>query len=82
MDALRLIVTGDMIRADKALSSGLVDAIAQGDVIAEAVAFARKAVAEKLPLISTARAATTSSNYDEATFNVLAGELTQARPWP
>jgi 3-hydroxyacyl-CoA dehydrogenase len=76
MDALRLIVTGDMIRADKALSSGLVDAIAQGDVIAEAVAFARKAVAEKLPLIST-KSRDDKLNYDEAKFNVLAGELTK-----
>jgi 3-hydroxyacyl-CoA dehydrogenase len=76
MDALRLIVTGDMIRADKALSSGLVDAIAQGDVIAEAVAFARKAVAEKLPLTST-KSRDDKLNYDETKFNALAGELTK-----
>jgi 3-hydroxyacyl-CoA dehydrogenase len=76
MDALQLIVTGDMIRADKALGYGLVDAIAQGDVIAEAVAFARKAVAEKLPLTST-KSRDDKLNYDEAKFNALAGELTK-----
>jgi 3-hydroxyacyl-CoA dehydrogenase len=76
LDALQMIVTGDPIRADKALSYGLVDAIAQGDVIAEAVAFARKAVANKLPLKSI-KDRDDKLNYDEGSFNALAGELTK-----
>jgi 3-hydroxyacyl-CoA dehydrogenase len=76
LDALRMIATGDPIRADKALSYGLVDAIAQGDVLAEAVAFARKAVADKLPL-KNIKSRDDKLNYDETKFNAMAGELTK-----
>src|SRR5271165_5585798 len=48
--ALRMIVTGDPIGAAKAQADGIVDEIVEGDPIAGAVAFARRAVAEKRPL--------------------------------
>jgi 3-hydroxyacyl-CoA dehydrogenase len=49
-EALRMIVTGDPIGAEKAHELGLVDMIADGDLLAEAVAFAKQAVTEKRPL--------------------------------
>src|ERR671937_1475158 len=48
--ALSMMVTGDPIRADDALKSGLIDEIVEGDLAAAGVAFAEKVVAEKRPL--------------------------------
>jgi 3-hydroxyacyl-CoA dehydrogenase len=48
--ALRMIVTGDPIGAGEAQADGIIDEIVEGDPIAGAVAFARRAVAEKRPL--------------------------------
>jgi 3-hydroxyacyl-CoA dehydrogenase len=48
--ALRMIVTGEPIPARKAAEDGLVDEIVEGDLVAGAVAFARKAVAQQRPL--------------------------------
>jgi 3-hydroxyacyl-CoA dehydrogenase len=48
--ALGMMVSGDPIRADDALKSGLIDEIVEGDLTAAAVAFAEKVVAEKRPL--------------------------------
>jgi 3-hydroxyacyl-CoA dehydrogenase len=47
---LSMMVSGDPIRADEALASGLIDEIVQGDLTAAAVAFAEKVLAEKRPL--------------------------------
>ncbi|MBN8957259.1 MAG: enoyl-CoA hydratase/isomerase family protein [Rhizobiales bacterium] len=49
-EAVRMIVTGEMIGAKKALALGLIDAIVDGDLTQGAVAFARKLVTEKKPL--------------------------------
>ncbi len=49
--AMAMILTGDPIGADEALQLGLVDEIAAGDVEQAAIAFARKAIAEKRPLV-------------------------------
>jgi len=49
--AVAMIVSGTPIGAPEALKLGLVDAIAEGDLVAEAVRFARAAVAEKTPLV-------------------------------
>ncbi|MGE0749448.1 MAG: 3-hydroxyacyl-CoA dehydrogenase NAD-binding domain-containing protein [Variibacter sp.] len=49
-EAVRMIVTGEMIPAKKALAIGLIDEIVEGDLLQGAVAFARKLVAEKKPL--------------------------------
>jgi 3-hydroxyacyl-CoA dehydrogenase len=47
--ALRMIVTGEPVAAAEALADGVVDQIAEGDLIAAATAFARR-VAERRPL--------------------------------
>jgi 3-hydroxyacyl-CoA dehydrogenase len=47
---LSMMVSGDPIRADEALASGLIDEVVQGDLTAAAVAFAEKVLAEKRPL--------------------------------
>src|SRR6266849_5944941 len=48
--ALGMMVSGDPIRADDALKSGLVDEIVEGDLTAAGVAFAERVVNEKRPL--------------------------------
>src|SRR5262247_276099 len=48
--ALGMMVSGDPIRADDALRSGLIDEIVEGDLAAAGVAFAEKVVGEKRPL--------------------------------
>ncbi len=48
--ALRMITTGEPIRADKAPPGGLVDEIASGDLLQAGIAFAEKAIAQGLPL--------------------------------
>src|SRR2546421_10808623 len=48
--ALPMILSGDPIPAKAALENGLVDEIIEGDLIAGAVAFARKGLAEKRPV--------------------------------
>ncbi|MBV8747109.1 MAG: enoyl-CoA hydratase/isomerase family protein [Xanthobacteraceae bacterium] len=48
--ALAMILSGDPIDAKDALACGIVDEIADGDVTAAAVAFARRVSAEKRPL--------------------------------
>jgi 3-hydroxyacyl-CoA dehydrogenase len=47
---LQMMVSGDPIGADEALSVGLIDEIATGDLTAAGVAFAEKVVTEKRPL--------------------------------
>jgi 3-hydroxyacyl-CoA dehydrogenase len=47
---LQMMVSGDPIGADEALSAGLIDEIAAGDLTAAGVAFAEKVVNEKRPL--------------------------------
>src|SRR5262249_61993271 len=44
--ALRMIVTGEPIGASEALALGVVDDIAEGDLVSAAIAFAGRAVAE------------------------------------
>ncbi len=47
---LSMMVSGDPIRADEALKSGLIDEIVDGDLAAAGVAFADKVLNEKRPL--------------------------------
>ena len=49
--ALPMILSGDPIPAKDALAAGLVDEIIEGDLVAGAVAFARKVLGEKRPLV-------------------------------
>ena len=48
--AMAMILSGDPIPAKEALALGLIDEIFEGDPPAAGVAFARKAIAQKLPL--------------------------------
>src|SRR3989449_3705684 len=48
--ALQMIVSGEPIGADAALTHGLIDAIVEGDLTAAGVAFAEKVVSEREPL--------------------------------
>ena len=48
--SLKMIVTGDPIRAGEALADGVIDEIVEGDLTAGAVAFARRVVAKGRPL--------------------------------
>jgi 3-hydroxyacyl-CoA dehydrogenase len=48
--ALKMMVSGDPVRADRALALGILDAIAEGELLTEAVAFAERAVAAKTPI--------------------------------
>ena len=48
--ALRMIVTGEPIGATEAADDGVIDEIAEGDLTAAAIAFARRVIAEKRPL--------------------------------
>jgi 3-hydroxyacyl-CoA dehydrogenase len=48
--ALSMMVSGDPIRADEALRSGLIDEIVDGDLAAAGIAFAEKVLNEKRPL--------------------------------
>src|SRR3954451_12783820 len=49
--ALPMILSGDPVPAKAALEAGLVDEIIEGDLVAGAIAFARKVVADKRPLV-------------------------------
>jgi len=51
--ALEIIVTGDPVAAATAVDLGLVDAIADGDLLSEALAFARDVVRNERPLTRT-----------------------------
>lgn len=57
--AVELVTTGRPVKAAKALSLGLVDAVVTGDLLAEAVAFARQALTRPLPQAVSARPVTT-----------------------
>jgi 3-hydroxyacyl-CoA dehydrogenase len=70
--ALAMILTGEPISAQDALASGLVDEIADGDVTAAAIAFAKKAVAEKRPLVLARDRNEKLANVDRAKFDELA----------
>jgi 3-hydroxyacyl-CoA dehydrogenase len=48
--AIQMIATGNQISAQDALQEGLIDEIIEGDLVAGAVAFAKKVLAEKRPL--------------------------------
>jgi 3-hydroxyacyl-CoA dehydrogenase len=76
LEALKMIVTGDPVGARRAHGLGLVDALAEGDVTAEAVAFARKVIAEQRP-IRRLRDRTDKLAYEPAAFEETAGALTR-----
>jgi 3-hydroxyacyl-CoA dehydrogenase len=75
--ALRMIVTGDPIPARQALADGLIDEIVEGDLTAGAVAFARKAVADKRPLrrLRDEEAKLAATRADRSKFEEAGGAL-------
>jgi 3-hydroxyacyl-CoA dehydrogenase len=56
--AVELVTTGRPVKAAKALSMGLIDAVVTGDLRAEAIAFARAALTQPLPQPISARPVT------------------------
>jgi 3-hydroxyacyl-CoA dehydrogenase len=48
--ALKMMVSGDPVRAEKALQLGILDAVVEGDPLAEAIRFAERVLAEKRPI--------------------------------
>jgi len=61
--ALPMVATGNPIRADKALKEGVIDEIVEGDLAEGAIAFAKKALAEKRPM---RRVSAMTEKIDEA----------------
>src|SRR5687767_4335520 len=51
VEAVKMMTTGNFIPAEKAKELGLVDEIVQGDLLGEAVAFARRAVGKPLRVL-------------------------------
>ncbi len=56
--AVELVTSGRPVKAAKALSLGLIDAVVSGDLRAEAIAFARTAATQPLPQPASARPVT------------------------
>jgi 3-hydroxyacyl-CoA dehydrogenase len=75
-EALKMIVTGDPIAAPKAKELGLIDELSSGDVIADAIALAMKAVAEGRALIRV-RDRAEKLALDETAFDEAAAGLTK-----
>jgi 3-hydroxyacyl-CoA dehydrogenase len=76
--ALRMIVSGDPIPARQALADGLIDEVVEGDLLAGAVAFARKAIAERRPLrrLRDEDAKLAATRADRSKFEEAGGALT------
>jgi 3-hydroxyacyl-CoA dehydrogenase len=76
--ALAMILTGDPIPVSDALTAGLVDEIIEGDLTAGAIAFARRAVAEKRPLVLVRdREEKLATSRDAAAFDAAAANYTK-----
>ncbi len=72
--ALKMIVTGVPIGAKEALSSGLIDAIADGDLVKSAITFARDAV-ERVAALPVSQRNAKVENVDMAAFEKQAADL-------
>src|SRR5262245_11155366 len=76
--AVAMILTGEPIPAHDALDAGLVDEIADGDIVAGAVAFVRRVVAEKRPLVLVRdREDKLAASRDVAVFDAAAANYTK-----
>jgi 3-hydroxyacyl-CoA dehydrogenase len=65
-EAVRMMTTGDFIPAEKGLSLGLVDEIAQGDLLDSAIKFALGKVGKPLPRIRDKQAKAEPGFFDKA----------------
>lgn len=77
--ALEMIAIGDPIDAEEAHKLGLVDEVIRGDLLDGAVAFAKKVVAEKRPLVKISDKNDTIKNVDPAVFQKWRAELKRTR---
>jgi 3-hydroxyacyl-CoA dehydrogenase len=76
--AMAMILSGEPIPAREALDSGLIDEIVEGDLVAGAIAFARRMVAEKRPLVlARNRDEKLASVRDLAAFDAAAANYTR-----
>jgi 3-hydroxyacyl-CoA dehydrogenase len=76
--ALAMILTGDPIPVSDALTAGLVDEIVEGDLVGGAIAFARRVVAEKRPLVLVRdREEKLAASRDIAAFEAAAANYTK-----
>jgi 3-hydroxyacyl-CoA dehydrogenase len=76
--AMAMILSGEPIAAREALDAGLVDEIIEGDLITGAIAFARRVVAEKRPLVlARNRDEKLASARDLAAFDAAAANYTK-----
>jgi 3-hydroxyacyl-CoA dehydrogenase len=74
--ALEMIVSGDPIPAKEALALGLIDAIAEGDLVQDGIAFARKVAAQRpLPRVRDRDDKVAAFRADAARFDEMAGKL-------
>lgn len=76
VEALRIIVSGDPVPVVRALKLGAVDEIAEGDLTAAAVAFARKVAGTAPVRLSDRDDKLAETRADPSAFNAAAGELT------
>jgi 3-hydroxyacyl-CoA dehydrogenase len=74
--AMAMVLSGDPIPVRDALDAGLVDEIVEGDLVAGAIAFARRVVAEKRPLVLV-RDREEKLTRDLAVFDAAAANLTR-----
>jgi 3-hydroxyacyl-CoA dehydrogenase len=77
--AMAMILSGDPIPAKDALDAGLIDAIVDGDIVIAGVAFARRAIAEKRPLLLARNRdeKLAAARADIATFDAAAANYTK-----
>ena len=76
--ALAMILSGEPVAVGDALDTGLVDEIVEGDLVAAAVAFARRAVADKRPLVlARDRNDKLAASRDVAAFEAAAANYTR-----
>jgi 3-hydroxyacyl-CoA dehydrogenase len=78
-EALRMIVTGDMIPAKKAHELGLVDAIIEGDLLAGTIDFARKIASKggRPPRVRDRDEKLTDARRDSSKLDEIASSLTK-----
>src|SRR5262249_29959046 len=77
--ALRWILSGEMVATEQALDAGILDAVIEGDLQQGAVHFARRLAAEKRtpPLVRDREDRLEAARKDPAPFNALAASLTR-----
>jgi len=84
--ALDAITSGGQIDARRALELGLIDAVADDEVVAEAIVFARQAAADERPLRLASNVAERITGVDPAVFTAFRKKLEgkargQLAPW-